>query len=40
MSKYFAAKMLTEISKSVAQEPEFIEMMEGENQLGTEDSYS
>ena len=33
MSKYFAAKMLSEISKTVAKEPAFIEMMERENRL-------
>ena len=38
MSKYFAAKMLSEISKSVATEPAFIEMMERENLLWAEDS--
>jgi hypothetical protein len=36
MSKYFAAKMLSEISKSIATEPAFIEMMERENQLWAE----
>jgi hypothetical protein len=36
MNKYFAAKMLLEFTKSVAQEPEFIEMMERENQLWAE----
>lgn len=36
MSKYFAAKMLSEISKSVAKEPAFIEMMERENLLWAE----
>jgi hypothetical protein len=36
MSKYFAAKMLSEISKSVAKEPAFIEMMERENRLWAE----
>jgi hypothetical protein len=36
MSKYFAAKMLLEVSKSVAKEPAFIEMMERENQLWAE----
>jgi hypothetical protein len=40
MSKYFAAKMLSELSKSVAKEPAFIEMMERENLLWTEESYS
>lgn len=33
MSKYFAAKMLSEVSKSAAEEPAFIEMMERENQV-------
>jgi hypothetical protein len=36
MSKYFAAKMLSEISKSVAKEPVFVEMMEQENRLWAE----
>jgi hypothetical protein len=36
MSKYFAAKMLSEVSKSVAKEPAFIEMMEWENRLWAE----
>jgi hypothetical protein len=36
MSKYFAAKMLSETSKSVAKEPAFIEMMERENLLWAE----
>jgi hypothetical protein len=36
MSKYFAAKMLSELSKSVAKEPAFIEMMGRENQLWAE----
>jgi hypothetical protein len=36
MSKYFAAKMLSEVSKSVGKEPAFIEMMERENQLWAE----
>jgi hypothetical protein len=40
ISKYFAAKMLSEVSKSVAEEPAFIAMMERENQLWVEDSYS
>jgi hypothetical protein len=40
MSKYFAAKMLSETSKSVAKEPAFVEMMERENQLWAEDRYS
>ena len=35
-SKYFAAKTLSETSKSVAKEPAFIEMMERENQLWAE----
>jgi hypothetical protein len=33
ISQYFAAKMLSEVSKPVAMEPAFIEMMEQENQL-------
>jgi len=37
MSKYFAAKMLSEISKAVAEEPAFIEMMERENRLWAEE---
>ena len=36
MSKYFAAKMLSEVSKSIAKEPAFIEIMERENQLWAE----
>jgi hypothetical protein len=40
MSRYFAAKMLSELSKSVAKEPAFIEMMERENLVWAEDSYS
>jgi hypothetical protein len=36
MSKYFAAKMLSETSKSVAKEPAFIEMMEREIHLWAE----
>ncbi len=40
MSKYFAAKMLSEVSTSVAREPAFVEMMEREKQLWVEDSYS
>ena len=36
MSKYFAAKMLSEVSKSVAKESAFIEMMERENLLWAE----
>jgi hypothetical protein len=36
MSKYFAAKMLSKILKSVAKEPAFIEMMERENRLWAE----
>ena len=36
MSKYFAAKMLSEVSKSVAKEPAFIKMMERENLLWAE----
>lgn len=40
MSKYFAAKMLSEISKSVAKEPAFIEMIEREKQLWVLESYS
>jgi hypothetical protein len=39
MSKYFAAKMLSETTKSVAKEPAFIEMMERENRLW-EEEYS
>jgi hypothetical protein len=38
MSKYIAAKMLSELSKSVAKEPAFIEMMERENRLWAESS--
>jgi hypothetical protein len=33
MSKYFAAKMFSEITKSVAKEPAFIAIMERENRL-------
>jgi hypothetical protein len=40
MSKYFAAKMLSDISKSVAREPAFIELIERESQLWAEDSCS
>jgi hypothetical protein len=40
MSTYFAAKLLAEITNSVAKEPVFIEMMERENLLWSEDSYS
>ena len=36
MSKYLAAKRLSEISKSVAKEPAFIEMMERENRSWAE----
>jgi hypothetical protein len=36
MSKYFAAKMLSESIKAVTQEPAFIEMMERENRLWAE----
>jgi hypothetical protein len=36
----FCRKMLSELSKSVAKEPAFIELMEGENLLWAEDSYS
>jgi hypothetical protein len=40
MNGYFAAKMLSEISKSVAEEPAFIEMMDRENLLWAEENYS
>jgi len=40
MSKYFAAEMLSKLSKSAAKEPAFIEMMERKNLLWAEDSYS
>ena len=40
MIKYFAAKMLSEISKTVAKESEFIELVELENRLWAEESYS
>ena len=33
MSKYFAAKLLSKVSKSVANESKFIELMERENRL-------
>jgi hypothetical protein len=40
MSKYFAAKMLSEVSKPVAKEPAFVAMMEREKQLWGEDGSS
>lgn len=40
MHKYVAAKILSEVLKTVAKEPALIEMMQRENQLWGEDSYS